>query len=202
MISVFISMTVFALIGAISPGPVNIIAAGSGANYGFKRTLPHIFGATVSYTMIVLLMGIGLSQTLKAFPQFTHILQYIGGTFLLYMSYKIALAKPFDSDKMTTNETLPPSIIEGVLSQSLNPKAWLVSMSGVSLFVIPNMPNTFYIAAFSSISFILCFIGVSTWAAIGQLIGRFLSTKKRQIVFNVFMGLLLASTVVSMFLNK
>jgi len=198
MYSVVISMIVFALIGAISPGPVNIIAASSGANYGFRRTLPHVFGATISYTVIVFLMGIGLSQTLKVFPQFTNALQYIGGAFLLYMSFKIASSEPFDS-KNITNEATAPSFIEGVLSQSLNPKAWLVSMSGVSLFVIPNTPASLYILIFSVVSFVICFIGVSTWAAIGQWIGQFLSTRKRQIAFNIIMGTLLAGTVVTIF---
>ena len=45
MITVLLSMSIFALIGAITPGPVNIIATSSGATFGFVRTLPHIPGA-------------------------------------------------------------------------------------------------------------------------------------------------------------
>jgi len=199
MITVLLSMMVFALVGAITPGPVNIIAASSGANYGFKSTLPHVFGATLAYTFIVFLMGTSLSQTLKSFPQIIVLLKYLGGTFLLYMSFKIATAAPFDSDKIT-EKTQPPSFIEGFLSQSLNPKAWLVSMSGVSLFVLPYSPVSRYIMAFTGISFLNCFIGVGTWAVIGHLIGRFLSTRKRQLGFNILMGGLLATTVVSIFI--
>ena len=202
MISIFISMFIFALIGAISPGPVNIIAASTGANFGFRAVFPHILGATVSYTLIVFLMAVGLDQVLAIFPQFTSLLKYLGGAFLLYMSYKIATAASFETNDISANkETLPPSFIEGMLSQGLNPKAWMVSMSGVSLFVLPNTPTYVYIMAFSMISFVACFIGIGTWAAIGQLIGRFLSTRKRQITFNVFMGLLLASTVISILAN-
>ena len=200
MISVIVSMSIFAFIGAISPGPVNIIAAGSGANYGFKRTLPHVIGATVAYVFIVFLMGVGLSQTLKNYPQFINILQYLGGAFLLYMSYKIATAESFDVSVLK-KETIPPTLLEGVLSQGLNPKAWLISMSGVSLFVLPNTPSYYYVMAFCGVSFIACFIGVGTWATIGHLIGHLLSTRKRQIIFNIIMGVLLASTVVSILIN-
>lgn len=35
--TIIISMFIFALIGAISPGSVNIIATGSGASFGFKK---------------------------------------------------------------------------------------------------------------------------------------------------------------------
>jgi len=210
MFGIIISMTVFALIGAISPGPVNIISTSSGANFGFKRTLPHILGATTAYTLVVFLVGIGLNAVLKSYPQITISLQDIGGAFLLYMSYKIATNKPVShgsshSEKSKKNSDLlstPPLFIQGFLAQSLNPKAWLVSMSGVSLFVSANSPTSFYLFLFCLISFFCCLIGVSTWAVIGQLIGQFLSTKKRQRAFNIMMGLLLSSTVVFIIMEK
>lgn len=200
MISVFVSMFIFALIGAISPGPVNIIATGAGANFGFKGALPHVFGATVSYTLVVFIAGIGLNTFLSIFPQITSALQYIGGAFLLYMSYKIATATP--QDDMDTSLKKAPTFIEGVLAQGLNPKAWLISMSGITLFVSANSPSSLYLLAFCLISFFVCFFGVATWALLGHIIGRFLSTRSRQIAFNVIMGLLLSATVVTLFINK
>ena len=199
MTTIVISMFVFALIGAISPGPVNIIATGAGANFGFRAALPHVFGATVSYTLVVFLMGVGLNATLKLFPEITQWLQYVGGAFLLYMSYKIATAVPIDSNDLSTKS--PPTFIEGALAQGLNPKAWLVSMSGVSLFVSSNSPAMLYLLIFCSISFVVCFVSVGTWAAVGELIGGFLSTRKRQVAFNIVMGLLLSATVVPIFIN-
>jgi threonine/homoserine/homoserine lactone efflux protein len=44
-------MSLFVLIGAITPGPVNIIATSSGVRFGFTRTLPHVLGAMISYTL-------------------------------------------------------------------------------------------------------------------------------------------------------
>ena len=192
-------MTVFALIGAISPGPVNIIATGAGANFGFKRALPYVLGTTVSYTLVVFLVGIGLNTVLEIYPQITQSLQYIGGAFLLYMSFKIAMAKPIPiSDEQSAKQDFqhtPPSFMHGFLAQSLNPKAWLVSMSGVSLFVSANSPASLYLLIFCAISFSCCFFGVGSWVMIGQVISQFLSSEKRQRLFNVIMGLLLSSTV-------
>ena len=196
--TVFISMFIFALIGAISPGPVNIIATSTGANFGFIRALPHVSGATVSYTVIVFLMGIGLNQVLSSVPEITQVLQYLGAGFLLYMSYKIATS---GHDINTFMQTAAPTFIEGALSQGLNPKAWLVSMSGVSLFVATNTPPMWYLLAFCLISFTVCFASVATWAALGTMIANFLSTKTRQVSFNVCMGLLLSSSVISIFTN-
>ena len=50
-------MFLFSLAGAISPGPVNLIAASIGARAGFLKALPHVTGASVSYSAIVWLMG-------------------------------------------------------------------------------------------------------------------------------------------------
>ena len=200
MISVFIAMFVFAFVGAITPGPVNIIATGVGARFGFSKTLPHIIGASGAYGCIVFLAGIGLNQVLNYLPILSTSLQYIGGTFLLYMSYKIATSTAIIAEDDSIKA--PPTILEGVLAQSLNPKAWLVSMSGISLFVASQPSVTLYLTVFCLISFTVCFIGISTWAGIGHLIGDYLSTRKRQISFNIVMGLLLSSTVVSIFLNQ
>lgn len=201
MIAIFISMFVFALIGAITPGPVNIIATGSGANYGFKRTFPYVFGASLSYTCIVFLVGIGLNQTLLMFPNITVWLKYIGGAFLLYMSYKIATATPMDPT-IKINAQRPPLMLEGALAQALNPKAWLISVSGVSVFVFAHSPASLYLMVFCFISFSVCIVGISTWAAIGYGISAYLSTKRRQIMFNWAMGFLLSCTVMSIWLSE
>ena len=193
-------MFIFALIGSISPGPVNIIATGSGASFGFWRPIPYVLGATIAYTLIVLLVGLGLNYWLTVFPEITNTLQYVGSVFLLYMSYKIATAAPMDSEKRTENKQ-PPSLIEGALAQGLNPKAWLVSMSGVSLFVTTQSQAMLYLLIFCLISFTVCLFGISTWAAIGYSIRGLLSTTKRLISFNILMGLMLSGTVVSILFN-
>ena len=198
MFSIITSMAVFAFIGAVSPGPVNIMATSSSVNFGFKRTLPHVLGASVSYAAIVLLVGIGLNQLLSQNPQITDALKYIGAIFLLYMSYKIATAATDDSENVT--HLRAPTLIEGGLAQSLNPKAWLVSMSGVSIFVTPNDPSSLYVVIFSLLSFVICLLGVGTWAVAGSLISKMLSEKRHQVTFNRIMGVLLSLTVVSIFL--
>lgn len=197
MLPVVLSMMLFALIGAISPGPVNIIATGTAASFGFKRTLPHVIGATLAYTLIVFLAGIGLSQVLFTFPNLSFVLQLLGATFLLYMAFKIGTA-PVQSLETDTSDTKPPSMLQGALCQWLNPKAWLVSMSGVAVFVNVNSPYHYYLMAFCLVSFFMCFIGVGSWALMGNLIRRFLSNAKQQVLFNRLMALLLVALVVLM----
>jgi threonine/homoserine/homoserine lactone efflux protein len=198
MQSILLSMSVFAFVGAVSPGPVNIIAASAGAQFGYQKAVFHVLGATFAYTFIVLLCGLGLEQALKMLPEMTGWLTLFGGLFLLYMALKIATTVGTENTGDLKN-TVHPTFFEGVLSQGLNPKAWLVAMSGVSLFVLKHSPTMLYLVIFCAISFVVCFLGVSAWAAAGNYIGRYLSTTKRQVTFNIVMGLLLGGTVVHMF---
>lgn len=199
MLSVFISMAIFAFIGAVTPGPVNIIATSAGANFGFRRAFAHVLGATVAYTLIVFLMGLGLGSLLIVIPEIATGMKYLGAGFLLYMAYKIATA-PAQDNLQTSDQVEPPSFIQGSLAQALNPKAWLVSMSGVGLFVYANSPVAVYLIAFCCISFIACLGGVSIWAASGQIISRYLFGRNRQIGFNIVMASLLSGSVLLMFI--
>lgn len=196
MLSVFLSMTIFALIGAITPGPVNVIATSTSANFGFKRTLPHIIGASVSYAMIVFIVGIGFNTVLKNNPQITELLRYFGAGFLFYMAYKIATSVP--SHETVDNSDSPPRWIDGVMAQALNPKAWLVSMSGITLFVSSQSPAATYLIMFTLISLFICLIGVGTWAAAGHVIHKLLSDPHHYVMLNRVMGLLLSFTVLLM----
>ncbi|WP_281561104.1 LysE family translocator [Thalassomonas sp. RHCl1] len=196
MVSILLSMFIFALTGAISPGPVNIIATGSGAAFGFRKTLPHITGASLAYTLIVFLSGSGLLAVLEVFPGIFSLLQYLGAGFLLYMAYKLATAKTQAAGHQSPKA---PRLFEGMLAQGLNPKAWLVALSGCSIFVGASDRGQSYLFAFCIISALVCFFSIATWAAIGTLIQKYLSDIRHQVMFNRVMGLLLAATVLTIF---
>lgn len=195
-LSLVMSMWIFAAVGAVSPGPVNIIAATSGANFGWWRTLPFVLGATLAYTLIVMLAGLGVSAFLGRYPQVLAGLNYLGAGFLLYMAFKLASARP-DALKTSSLLSAPPGFMAGVLAQVLNPKAWLVAMAGVSLFV-STVSVTLFLGVFCAVSLMMCFAGISSWAAMGRWIGRVLSVTCHQVMFNRIMGLLLVVMVLVM----
>ena len=63
--SLFLSMAAFALASSISPGPVNIVALSSGAQFGLRVAMRHVSGATIGFTLLLLLIGLGLSEVLR-----------------------------------------------------------------------------------------------------------------------------------------
>lgn len=196
MLPVLISMCLFTLLGSISPGPVNLIAASSGASAGFFRALPHVLGASLSYMVIVWLVGRGLNQVLLTYPATGQALQYAGAAYLLYLSAKIAAAKPVA--RLERTQAASAGLMQGVWTQSLNPKAWMFASSGVSLFATADLHSAPVLLVFCGISGVVCFVSVATWAALGTLIGKWLFTQRNQLVFNRTMAVLLTFTVLSM----
>lgn len=81
--------------------------------------------------------------------------------------------------------------LQGVLTQSLNPKAWLVALSCVSLFVTEGPDSTARLFMFCAISVVVCFASVASWAALGRLIRRWLADAPTQRLFNRMLAAML-----------
>lgn len=196
MLSILFPMFLFSLAGAITPGPVNLIAASVGASAGFLRALPHVSGASLSYAAIVWLMGLGLHRVLLAQPAISLFLHYAGAAYLLYLATRIARAQA--DTGLSQQPARASGLLQGILSQSLNPKAWLFAMSGVSLFVADAPHAATLLLVFCGMSGVVCFLSVATWAVLGQWISQWLASPVRQRRFNRAMAWLLALTVVAM----
>ena len=99
--SMFASMAAFALATSISPGPVNVVALGSGARHGFTASLAHVTGATAGFCLLLVLAGLGLHEAVAAWPQVTNVVRWAGVVFLLYMAWKLAA----DAGELDAGET-------------------------------------------------------------------------------------------------
>lgn len=202
MQAVWVSMALFALAGAISPGPVNVVASALGAARGFVRALPHVLGATLSYCGVVWLMGSSLQWVLLAYPEIAQVTQYAGAAYLLHLAVRIARAQPnapgAAPHATSVLDVWTQGLLQGALTQSLNPKAWLVALSGVSLFVPEGPDSTQRLLVFCTISGVVCFVSVAAWAALGKLIRRWLAHAPYQRLFNRLLAALLLFTVYSM----
>ena len=63
-----LSITLFGIVAAFTPGPNNFVAFYSGFNFGIKRTLPHIFGVTFGFPFLLLCVALGLINIFKLYP--------------------------------------------------------------------------------------------------------------------------------------
>lgn len=185
----YLSMAAFALASSITPGPVNLVALNCGARFGFRASLRHISGATVGFTLLLLLIGLGLYELLEHAPVLMRSIQWGGIAFLLYMAWRLAAD---DGRIEPGHERGGPSLLAGALLQWLNPKAWLASVAGMGLFATDG--NALRVWLFAGLYFLVCYASIACWAWAGTCLGRQLQQAARVRWLNRTMALLLAGS--------
>jgi threonine/homoserine/homoserine lactone efflux protein len=178
----------FSLAMSISPGPVNMIILSSGVDYGAKKTLPYVSGATIGFTLLLLFVGLFFGKFIETYPFLLSFLSIVGALYITYMGYKIASSHP----EINVEKRNIPKFYEGFLLQWLNPKAWIACVSGVAIFSSPEGYGSFL--TFASIYFIVCYASLAIWAFLGEKVSVLLKSRLRLRLFNLSTGLLLIAT--------
>lgn len=188
MFSTIIAMCIFSFVMSISPGPINLIIVSAGANYGFKRTMSFVSGATIGFTLLLMFVGFGFIKIIQAYPLLFDYLSLAGSVFILYIGYKIVTSS--SSQIEVKNDESIPKFYEGFLLQWLNPKAWIAAASGISMFSSTNN----HLFAFIVIYFLICYACLSVWAILGNATTMLLKFNNGLSFFNKGMGLVLIAT--------
>jgi len=184
--SLILAMSAFALVMSVTPGPVNIVTLTSGANYGIARTLPFVSGATVGFTALLLILGLGAAELLETAPDLMRVIGVLGAGFILYMAVKLITA----GGALSASNGKKPGFVDGVLMQWLNPKAWIACVSGIAAFTTQN--DFASLALFCTLYFFICYAGVGIWAVIGRQAQFLVQSEARLKWFNRVMGTALA----------
>ena len=172
-LATLVSFSIFALMAAITPGPNNIMLAASGANYGFRRTLPHIIGVCFGFGCLVIAGGLGVGRFLETFPQFFSILKMLALLFLLYLVWKVGTA----SSPKLSPDGKPMRFHTAALFQWVNPKGVTVVISAIAAY-LETASSIWQALPVMVIVFVLVtIISACLWAFIGSAISDFLSNR-------------------------
>ncbi|MGN6143117.1 MAG: LysE family translocator [Mesorhizobium sp.] len=187
-----LALLAYAFVTSITPGPNNLMLLTSGVNFGFTRTIPHMLGIGIGFVVLLLAVGLGLGAVLTAFPALHTALKVAGGAYLLYLSWKIAMARSFDDGGET--RTRPMTFLEAAAFQWVNPKAWVMAVTAMAVYSNPATP-ILSVLLIGVIFGVVNLPSVSTWAGFGMALRGFLSDPVRLKWFNIAMGILLAATL-------
>lgn len=193
-----LALTAFAFVSSITPGPNNLMLMASGTNFGFLRTIPHMLGVSIGFAVMLLGVGIGLTQVFERFPTSYLALKIVSASYLLYLAWKIATAptdkaaSPTSSEKSTSAK--PMTFLQAAAFQWVNPKAWTMGTVAISSYTNPEQPT----ASLLTLVGIFAIINVpciATWTTLGTQMRKVLGTPTRLKAFNVTASILLASTL-------
>ena len=190
-------LALFAFVSSITPGPNNIMLTSSGVIYGFVRSIPHILGVTFGFGILLALSAAGIGSLILLVPSIQVILKTFGSGYLLYLAWQLrSLAIRQDA----TASTRPMSFTGATLFQFVNPKAWVMAISGSSAF-LPPMPSVWMSIAIFCLVF--CAVNlpcVSLWAGAGAALRRYLAEPRWQRRFCVVMVVLTTYSAIAILL--
>lgn len=188
-----IALAGFSLVSSITPGPNNLMLLASGVNFGFLRTIPHMIGIGFGFALLLLAVGFGLGQLLEHAPALYTALKFIGGAYLVYLAYRIAVSGPI-SEKQGEARGRPMLFIEAVAFQWVNPKAWVMAVTAMALYTSADN----YVLSVLVVVLVFTIINVpsvAVWCGMGMGLRGFLSDPRRLRFFNVAMALLLIASL-------
>ena len=191
------AVSVYYFVMYATPGPNNSILTASGIKFGFIRSVPNIIGISSGHGLQLALVCFGLGSLFSQFPILLEVLKYIGACYLLYLAWKM-----FGSLNISRTEekSSPLKYYEAILFQFVNPKAWVICITAVSLFYPENVNliiGTLFLVIMSTI---INLPSISMWAFGGSIIRRYLSNKKLKTIIEWILAILLLGTAISILL--
>jgi threonine/homoserine/homoserine lactone efflux protein len=190
------ALVAFAAGMSFTPGPNNTLVTASGASFGFRRSLPLLFGIVVGFALMVAIIGLGAARLFQALPALHKVLKVAGSAYLLWLAWRIARAERAGPAGARTR---PLSFVEAMGFQWINPKGWVFGAGALSAFTSVGGNLVAEVALITAVLVIACLAGITSWCAFGVGIGRLLSSKRALAVFNWSMAGLLALSVVAAF---
>jgi threonine/homoserine/homoserine lactone efflux protein len=182
-----VPLAIFAFVSSITPGPNNIMLTSSGLIFGFLRSIPHMLGITTGFGVMLALCAFGIGSLIVALPALHVALKIAGSAYLLYLAWKLR-SMAFSQDER--RDAKPMTFLGAAAFQFVNPKAWVMAVTGASAFLPMVQPAWFAVALFCLVFCVINLPCVGVWAGAGAALRRYLTQPKWQRLFCTVMVLL------------
>ncbi|WP_085690526.1 MULTISPECIES: LysE family translocator [unclassified Pseudomonas] len=179
----------FSFVASITPGPTNILVMSHSSRRGMTATLPIIFGACVSAALVVLVVGLGVGETLLRYPRVQQAMAWAGVLWLSWLAWQIFRSTPPSLDSATAADD-GFSVFGAAGLQLINPKVWMMAVAVVSVFAGGSEDTARMVLL--SLAFLLVSLPCMTaWALLGVGSARFFGSPQAFTRMNAGLAFLL-----------
>lgn len=186
---IFLALLSFAFVTSITPGPNNLMLMASGANFGFRRSLAHMFGISLGHGLMVFLVGLGLAGVFAAFPAAKLGLKAVSVAYMLWLAWKIAHAAAPGAGKSAGR---PMTFVQAAAFQWVNPKAWAMALGAISAYGAGGIGSVLIVCAtFACVNL----PSISVWVLAGEQVRHWLTNPRSLAMFNWTMAALLVASL-------
>jgi len=178
--SAFASLVLFSFAMSITPGPNNLLLTTSGLAHGFRRTVPTLCGTLLGLGVLFMVSGAGVGALVVSAPGVELTLRLIGTLYLFFLAWRL-----WNAGAVGQGVQQPPlRIWHGATFQFVNPKAWMMTISAVSIYVAPAQD---YLIRLIFVTFTFLIVSVpslAVWAGFGAAMKALLKDPSRARRFN------------------
>ena len=164
----------------------------SGLNHGVRKSVPHLLGINVGFTLMLIILGMGLGGAFESYPVFHQTIKIIGVIYLAYLAWMIAIT-PTDTQQL--EKAKPFTFLQAALFQWVNPKAWVMITGAVGSFTTQSTNIYLQVLMIAGTFLVLGTPCGATWLLSGVSLRRFLENPKYLKTFNRSMAILLIVSI-------
>jgi threonine/homoserine/homoserine lactone efflux protein len=194
MTDIILPVFLYTLTMTGTPGPNNMMLTASGARFGYRRTIPLILGIVLGVLVLLGLSALGLGALFTRFPVLKDVLKVLGSVYLIYLSWMIGFSGKSSSAGRTSEK--PLSVLHGFGFQFLNPKAYLMTLTVMSVYPLKGEYFAGSVLVIIAIFALIAPLAVSLWAGFGTLLGRFMDLSLRGRIIRISLSLLTLVSVI------
>lgn len=180
----------FAFVTSVTPGPNNLMLMASGANFGLRRTFPHMLGISAGFALLAGAAGLGLAGVLHTVPAALWALKAAAVGYMLWLAAQIARAGAPQEGRAGAR---PMTLLQAAAFQWVNPKAWAMALGAVAVYAPQGRA-----AEIGLVALVFSLVNLPTialWAWAGEGLRGWLADPRRLRAFNLTMAALLVASL-------
>ena len=191
-----VGYVIYAFVTAITPGPNNYLLFSHGKAFGMNDSRKLMLGIITGFFTMACIAGYGVAEIITNNQTFGLILKIVGSIWLLYLGFVLSKL----NSEIKIEKPVKLTFIQAYLMQFINPKAWIVAISGAGAFM-PHLGsihlNVFVLAISFNIVGLPCML---VWIKFGDLISKLIkSEKSSRILGYTLFALMMVSIVMIWF---
>ena len=191
-----VGYVIYAFVTAITPGPNNYLLFSHGKAFGMNDSRKLMLGIITGFFTMACIAGYGVAEIITNNQTFGLILKIVGSIWLLYLGFVLSKL----NSEIKIEKPVKLTFIQAYLMQFINPKVWIVAISGAGAFM-PHLGsihlNVFVLAISFNIVGLPCML---VWIKFGDLISKLIkSEKSSRILGYTLFALMMVSIVMIWF---
>lgn len=189
---------VYCIIVTFTPGPTNIVILSTVQNFGIRKAMEYVYGATLAFSILLIASVLLNSMLMIVIPKILCVMQVIGSSYILYLAYQV-----YHLDAATPAGEPMATFWTGFQMQFLNPKVILFTMTVIPSFVMPYDTSAAGLSMAVAVTAAIGFAAFITWVLFGvifrELLLRYLKTVNLIMALSLVYSAIVISGITDLF---